>query len=32
MKRGSTLFLKMAVILIGIPILALYIFVVPKMI
>lgn len=30
MKRGSTLFLKLAVILIGIPILALYIFVVPE--
>ncbi|MGY0693734.1 DUF2975 domain-containing protein [Virgibacillus sp. FSP13] len=29
MKRGSTLFLKIAVILIGIPILALCIFVVP---
>ncbi|UOR13719.1 DUF2975 domain-containing protein [Halobacillus amylolyticus] len=30
MKRGSTLFLKIAVILIGIPILALCIFVVPE--
>jgi len=30
MKRGTTLFLKMAVILIGIPILALCIFLVPK--
>lgn len=30
MKRGSTLFLKLAVILIGIPFLALYIFVVPE--
>lgn len=30
MKRGSTLFLKLAVILIGIPTLALYIFVVPE--
>ncbi|WP_426448364.1 DUF2975 domain-containing protein [Paenibacillus sp. S-38] len=30
MNRGTTLFLKMAVILIGIPILALCIFVVPK--
>ncbi|PWA12560.1 DUF2975 domain-containing protein [Pueribacillus theae] len=30
MKRGSTLFLKIVVILIGIPILALCIFVVPK--
>ena len=30
MKRGTTLFLKMAVILIGIPILALCLFVVPK--
>lgn len=30
MKKGSTLFLKMAVILIGIPILALCIFVVPQ--
>lgn len=30
MKRGSTLFLKIAVILIGIPVLALCIFLVPK--
>ncbi|WP_339208317.1 DUF2975 domain-containing protein [Paenibacillus sp. FSL K6-3182] len=30
MKRGNTLFLKIAVILIGTPILALYIFLVPK--
>ncbi|MFD2923960.1 DUF2975 domain-containing protein [Halobacillus naozhouensis] len=30
MKRGSTLFLRIAVILIGIPILALCIFVVPE--
>jgi len=30
MKRGTTLFLKVAVILIGIPVLALCIFVVPK--
>ena len=30
MKRGSTLFLKMAVILIGIPVLALCIFFVPE--
>ncbi|MFE5729167.1 DUF2975 domain-containing protein, partial [Heyndrickxia sporothermodurans] len=30
MKRVSTLFLKIAVILIGIPILALCIFLVPK--
>lgn len=30
MKRGSTLFLKTAVILIGIPVLALCIFLVPK--
>ncbi|WP_219192136.1 DUF2975 domain-containing protein [Bacillus paralicheniformis] len=30
MKRGSTLFLKIAVILIGIPVLALCIFFVPK--
>ncbi|WP_339265292.1 DUF2975 domain-containing protein [Paenibacillus sp. FSL W8-0187] len=30
MKRGSTLFLRIAVILIGIPILALCIFVVPR--
>ncbi|UOQ92145.1 DUF2975 domain-containing protein [Halobacillus shinanisalinarum] len=30
MKRGSTLFLKIAVVLIGIPILALCIFVVPE--
>lgn len=30
MKRGTTLFLKMAVILIGLPILALCIFLVPK--
>ncbi|WP_035300464.1 DUF2975 domain-containing protein [Brevibacillus thermoruber] len=30
MNRGTTLFLKMAVILIGIPILALCIFLVPK--
>ncbi|BFT72618.1 DUF2975 domain-containing protein [Paenibacillus sp. P36] len=30
MKRGTTLFLKMAVIVIGIPILALCIFLVPK--
>ncbi|MFZ3579215.1 DUF2975 domain-containing protein [Virgibacillus sp. DJP39] len=30
MKRGSTLFLKLAVILMGIPILALCIFVVPE--
>ncbi|WP_068617915.1 DUF2975 domain-containing protein [Paenibacillus tuaregi] len=30
MKRGTTFFLKMAVILIGIPILALCIFLVPK--
>ena len=30
MKRGTTLFLKIAVIMIGIPILALCIFVVPK--
>ncbi|MGP7818133.1 DUF2975 domain-containing protein [Niallia sp. 01092] len=30
MKRGSTLFLKIAVILIGIPILALCIFLVPE--
>ncbi|MCZ8519479.1 MULTISPECIES: DUF2975 domain-containing protein [Paenibacillus] len=30
MKQGTTLFLKMAVILIGIPLLALCIFVVPK--
>ena len=30
MKRGSTLFLKIAVILIGIPVLALCIFVVPE--
>ncbi|NEW09698.1 DUF2975 domain-containing protein, partial [Paenibacillus sp. SYP-B3998] len=29
-KRGKTLFLKIAVILIGIPILALCIFLVPK--
>ncbi|WP_195576650.1 DUF2975 domain-containing protein [Paenibacillus sp. 1001270B_150601_E10] len=31
MKRGSTLFLKIAVILMGIPVLALCIFVVPKL-
>lgn len=31
MERGSTLFLKLAVILIGIPVLALCIFVVPEM-
>ncbi|MBW7453230.1 DUF2975 domain-containing protein [Paenibacillus sepulcri] len=30
MKRGTTLFLKVAVILIGIPVLALCIFLVPK--
>ena len=30
MKRGSTLFLKIAVILIGIPVLALCIFLVPE--
>ena len=30
MKRGTTLFLKIAVILIGIPVLALCIFLVPK--
>ncbi|MEC0204394.1 DUF2975 domain-containing protein [Paenibacillus lautus] len=30
MKRGSTLFLRMAVILIGIPVLALCVFVVPE--
>jgi hypothetical protein len=30
MKRGSTLFLKMAVILMGIPVLALCIFLVPE--
>lgn len=30
MKRGSTLFLKIAVILMGIPVLALCIFLVPK--
>lgn len=30
MKRGKTLFLKIAVIFIGIPILVLYIFLVPK--
>lgn len=30
MKRGTTLFLKLAVIMIGIPILALCIFLVPK--
>ena len=30
MKRGTTLFLKMAVILMGIPVLALCIFVVPE--
>ena len=30
MKRGSTLFLKLAVILIGIPVLALCIFLVPE--
>ena len=30
MKRGSTLFLKIAVILIGIPVLALCIFFVPE--
>ncbi|WP_336771042.1 DUF2975 domain-containing protein [Paenibacillus sp. MMO-58] len=30
MKRGTTLFLKMAVILIGIPVLALCLFLVPK--
>ncbi|MEH7348432.1 DUF2975 domain-containing protein [Gottfriedia acidiceleris] len=30
MKRGSTLFLKIVVILIGLPVLALCIFVVPK--
>ncbi|WP_373228747.1 DUF2975 domain-containing protein [Cohnella sp.] len=30
MKRGTTLFLKTAVILIGIPFLALYIFLVPE--
>lgn len=30
MKRGSTLFLKIAVILIGIPVLALCVFLVPK--
>ena len=30
MRRGSTLFLKIAVILIGIPVLALCIFLVPK--
>lgn len=30
MKRGTTLFLKMAVILIGLPILAVCIFLVPK--
>ena len=30
MKRGTTLFLKMVVILIGIPVLALCIFLVPK--
>ena len=30
MKRGSTLFLRIAVILIGIPVLALCIFVVPE--
>ena len=29
MKRGSTLFLKIAVILMGIPVLALCIFVLP---
>lgn len=29
MERGSTLFLKIAVVLIGIPVLALFIFVVP---
>lgn len=30
MERGSTLFLKLAVVLIGIPVLALFIFVVPE--
>ncbi|WP_019639232.1 DUF2975 domain-containing protein [Paenibacillus fonticola] len=30
MERGSTLFLKIAVILIGIPVLALFIFLVPE--
>jgi hypothetical protein len=30
MKRGTTLFLKLAVILIGIPVLALCIFLVPE--
>lgn len=30
MKRGTTLFLKIAVIFIGIPVLALYIFLVPE--
>lgn len=30
MKRGTTLFLKIAVILIGMPVLALYIFLVPE--
>ena len=30
MKRGTTLFLKMAIILIGIPVLALCIFLVPE--
>ncbi|PFF11471.1 hypothetical protein CN315_00930 [Bacillus cereus] len=30
MKQGSTLFLKTVVILIGIPVLAMYIFLVPK--
>ena len=30
MKRGTTLFLKIAVILIGIPVLALCIFLVPE--
>ena len=30
MKRGSTLFLKIAVILIGIPVLALCIFLLPQ--
>ncbi|WP_336992374.1 DUF2975 domain-containing protein [Bacillus toyonensis] len=30
MKQGSTLFLKTAVILMGIPVLAMYIFLVPK--
>lgn len=31
MKRGSTLFLKMAVILMGVPVLALCIFLVPEL-